>query len=35
LNAWASEKDFDALWQKDKLSLIREHQTVLANVPRM
>ncbi len=35
MNAWASEKDFDAFWQKDKLTLIREHRTVLSNMPRM
>lgn len=34
-NLWASEKDFESAWKDDKERLIREHQTTLANVPRM
>jgi phage protein D len=34
-NLWAKDADFEQAWKDDKERLIREHQTTLANVPRM
>jgi Skp family chaperone for outer membrane proteins len=34
-NLWAKDADFEKAWKDDKERLIREHQTMLVNVPRM
>jgi len=35
LNAWATEKDFDEAWKRDKLTMIREYEQAQRSTPRM
>jgi len=35
LSPWATEKDFDEAWKRDKLAIIREYEQAQRSAPRM